>query len=147
MQEFSPIPLRNEFGQIVYDEFGAPVYEGNSEYIDYMDDGFPLTPENYKDYLDKQQSQYQEYYNFDHEAQVMFRVNRDNYQFNAGFTVLPQTSKMDYKYLGKDTILKRTVVNFTPNVRLRYNWDRQTQLDVTYRGRSSQPSMTDMLDI
>lgn len=126
-------------------------YDFSNDYIDYMYDEsdfhFPMIPEDYKDYLDKQQSQYQEYYNFDHEAQVMFRVNRDNYQFNAGFTVLPQTSKMDYKYLGKDTILKRTVVNFTPNVRLRYNWDRQTQLDVTYRGRSSQPSMTDMLDI
>ena len=144
--DFSRLAKRNEAGEIMRDEFGQIIYEDN-QYIDYMFDDFPMLPEDYKAYLDKQQSQYQEYYNFDHEAQVMFRVNRDNYQFNAGFTVLPQTSKMDYKYLGKDTILKRTVVNFTPNVRLRYNWDRQTQLDVTYRGRSSQPSMTDMLDI
>lgn len=144
--DFSRLAKRDEAGNIMRDEFGQIIYE-DDQYIDYMFDDFPMLPEDYKAYLDKQQSQYQEYYNFDHEAQVMFRVNRDNYQFNAGFTVLPQTSKMDYKYLGKDTILKRTVVNFTPNVRLRYNWDRQTQLDVTYRGRSSQPSMTDMLDI
>ena len=144
--DFSRLAKRDEAGNIMRDEFGQIIYE-DDQYIDYMFDDFPMLPEDYKAYLDKQQSQYQEYYNFDHEAQVMFRVNRDNYQFNAGFTVLPQTSKMDYKYLGKDTILKRAVVNFTPNVRLRYNWDRQTQLDVTYRGRSSQPSMTDMLDI
>ncbi|MBR5803943.1 MAG: TonB-dependent receptor [Bacteroidaceae bacterium] len=145
--DFSPVPLRNEFGQIVYDEFGQIVYANNEQYVDYMNDGFPMTPEDYKSYLDKEQSQYQERYNYNHEGQAMLRVNRDNYQFNAGFTVLPQTTKMDYKYLGKDTILKRTVVNFTPNIRFRYNWDKQTRVEMTYRGRSSQPNMTDMLDI
>lgn len=145
--DFSPVPARDAYGQIIYDEYGQIVYLNNEEYIDYMNDGFPTVPENYKDYLDRDQSQFQEYYNFDHEVQAMLRVNRDNYQFNAGFTVLPQTSKMDYNYLGTDTILKRTVFNFTPNLRFRYMWDKQTRLDLNYRGRSSQPSMTDMLDI
>lgn len=118
-----------------------------SELTDYYLNGFPNVPENYLDYLDKDQSKFAEYYNYTHEAQVMLRVNREKYQLNVGFTALPQTTKMNYKYLGTDTTVTRNVVNFTPNVRFRYRWTKQHQLDVRYRGRSSQPSMTDLLPI
>lgn len=118
-----------------------------SELTDYYTSGFPVIPDNYLDYLDTDQSKFAEYYNYTHEAQVMLRVNREKYQLNVGFTVLPQKTKMNYKYLGTDTTVTRHVVNFTPNLRFRYRWTKQHQLDIRYRGRSSQPSMTDLLPI
>ncbi len=132
-----------------YNKNDRSTYDFSNAYPDYMTSsilGFPMLPEDYESYLDKAQSQFSEYYNYTHEAQAMLRVNRENYQFNVGFTVLPQKTEMEYKYLKIDTTVTRNVVNFTPNVRFRYRWDKQTQLDVNYRGRSSQPSMTDMLD-
>lgn len=118
-----------------------------SDLTDYYTSGFPNVPAGYEQYLDKDQSKFAEYYNYTHEAQVMLRVIREKYQFNVGFTVLPQTTKMNYKYLGTDTTVTRNVLNFTPNVRFRYRWTKQHQIDIRYRGRSSQPSMTDLLPI
>lgn len=118
-----------------------------SDLTDYYLNGFPNVPVGYEQYLDLEQSKFAEYYNYTHEAQVMLRLIRDKYQFNVGFTVLPQKTKMNYKYLGTDTTVTRNVLNFTPNVRFRYRWTKQHQIDVNYRGRSSQPSMTDLLPI
>ncbi len=118
-----------------------------SDLTDYYLNGFPNVPVGYEQYLDLEQSKFAEYYNYTHEAQVMLRLIRDKYQFNVGFTVLPQKTKMNYKYLGTDTTVTRNVLNFTPNVRFRYRWTKQHQIDVRYRGRSSQPSMTDLLPI
>ncbi len=132
-----------------YDKNDRSTYDFSDAYPDYMSSpilAFPMLPEDYESYLDKAQSQFSEYYNYTHEAQVMLRVNREKYQFNVGVTALPQRTKMEYKYLAIDTTVTRNVINITPNVRFRYRWNRQTQLDVNYRGRSSQPSMTDMLD-
>lgn len=132
-----------------YDKNDRSTYDFSDAYPDYMSSpilAFPMIPEDYESYLDKAQSQFSEYYNYTHEAQVMLRVNREKYQFNVGVTALPQRTKMEYKYLAIDTTVTRNVINITPNVRFRYRWNRQTQLDVNYRGRSSQPSMTDMLD-
>lgn len=129
-----------------YNKNDRSTYDFSDPYTDYMEEMYPMLPEDYKDYLDKQQSQFSEYYNYNHEAQAMLRINRDDYQFNVGFTALPQRTEMEYKYLKIDTTVTRNVLNFTPNLRFRYRWDRQTQIDVNYRGRTSQPSMTDMLD-
>ena len=82
-----------------------------------------------------------------HEAQIMVRYVTSNVNLNAGISWLPQQSEMEYKYLGIDTVVKRTVHNISPNVRFRYRWSKTTSLNVRYRGRSSQPSMTDLLDV
>ena len=66
---------------------------------------------------------------------------------SVGASWLPQHSRMTYQYMGLDTILKRTVNNFAPNIRMRYKWTKTTKLNVMYRGSTSQPSMTDLLDI
>lgn len=118
-----------------------------SENTDFYTQGFPNVPEDYEDYLDSNQSKFAEYYNYTHEAQIMLRIIREKYHLNVGFTALPQTTKMNYKYRGVDTTVTRHVVNFTPMLRFRYRWSKQHQLQVNYRGRSSQPSMTDLLPI
>lgn len=133
-----------------YNKSDRATYDFSQKYQDYLTNleyGFPTVPEDYEDYIDAQQSKFAEYYNYTHEAQVMMRFIREKYQLNFGVTALPQKTKMNYKYLGTDTTVTRNVINFTPNVRFRYRWTKQHQIDVRYRGRSSQPSMTDLLPI
>lgn len=132
-----------------YNKNDRATYDFSQKYQDYLTNleyGFPTIPEDYEQYWDKNQSQFSEYYNYTHEAQVMMRFIREKYQLNFGVTALPQKTKMNYRYLAIDTTVTRNVINFTPNVRFRYRWTKQHQIDVRYRGRSSQPSMTDMLD-
>ena len=93
-------------------------------------------------------SQYSIYKNFDHAITLGFRKVTDAYNFSAGIDLLPQRSLLDYKYMGKEfPTVTRNVFNFAPNVDFRYNFDKQTNLRLSYRGRTSQPSMTNLLDI
>ena len=103
---------------------------------------------NYEPIPDDSLSQFSEYSNFDHTASVMFRLVRDKYNLNIGVDVLPQYSKLNYKYMGKEyPEITRSVVNFTPTLNLRYRFSETTNLQVRYNGRTSQPSMTNLLDI
>ena len=102
----------------------------------------------YQQVYDAELSQFSEYMNYDHTASVMFRMVRDKYNMNFGFDVLPQHSKLNYKYMGKEyNDITRNVVNFTPTFNLRYKFNETTNLNVRYDGRTSQPSMTNLLEI
>ena len=107
----------------------------------------PALPEDYEQYKDKDQSRYSTYRNMNHDVSATMRFVTDKMNLSVGASWLPQHSRMKYQYLGLDTVLKRTVNNFTPNVRFRYKWSKTTTLNMNYRGRTSQPSMTDLLDI
>ncbi len=97
---------------------------------------------------DEKLSQFSEYNNYNHTISLMLRVVRDNYNFNVGVDALPQMSKLDYKYMGKEyPEVERKVFNFTPTLDYRYKFSKTSQLRFTYRGRTSQPSMTNLLDI
>ena len=90
------------------------------------------------------------YYNYDQTIQLQFRKNAtdQSYNFTVGLSILPQHSKMNYTGMGlKDTILERTVFNWTPTVQFRYRVSRQEQVNIRYNGRSSQPSMQQLLPI
>lgn len=107
----------------------------------------PSLPNDYMQYIDNDLSRHSTYRTQKHEAQVMLRYVTDKMNLNAGVSWIPQETKMDYKYLGLDTVLTRNVGNIAPNVRFRYRWSKQTTLNVMYRGMTSQPSMTDLIDI
>ena len=93
-------------------------------------------------------SQYSIYKNFNHTISLSFRKVTDYYNFSAGIDLLPQHSTLDYKYMGKEyPTITRDVFNYAPNIDFRYNFDKQTNLRLSYRGRTSQPSMTNLLDI
>ena len=93
-------------------------------------------------------SQYSIYKNYNHTVSVSFRKVTDYYNFSAGIDLLPQHSVLDYKYMGKEyPTITRNVFNYAPNVDFRYNFNKQTNLRFNYRGRTSQPSMTNLLDI
>lgn len=108
----------------------------------------PLLPTGYEDCLDSDLSRYSTYRTQKHEAGIMFRYVTEKMNLNAGVNWLPQFTELDYKYQGVDTLLTRRVLDYvSPNVRFRYKWSKQTTLNIRYRGSTSQPSMTDLLDI
>ena len=88
-----------------------------------------------------------EYDYYNHQADVQLRWIREKMQLNVGGSFQPQNTKLSYKQGDLDTAVVRKVFNFTPTLDFRYNFSKTSQLRVNYRGRSSQPSMTDMLPI
>lgn len=86
-----------------------------------------------------------DYYN--HQVDVSYRWLTEKSQFNLGLSFQPQHTELDYKKGDLDTVSVRKVFNFTPTLDFRYKFSKTSQLRIDYRGRSSQPSMTDLLPI
>lgn len=107
-----------------------------------------ILPDDYENYRSDSLSRFATYENLNHDITAQLRIVRDKYNMNVGFSLLPQHSKMHYRGQNiSDTLVTRTVFNFTPTMNFRYRWSKQTSLRINYRGRSSQPSMTDLLPI
>ena len=108
----------------------------------------PELPADLAPYLDNDLSRFSTYRTQRHEAGATFRYVTEKINLNAGVTWLPQQTELDYKYQGIDTLFTRRVLDYvSPNIRFRYRWSKQTTLNVRYRGSTSQPSMTDLIDI
>ena len=118
----------------------VPVYRNFDAYLARLAKPLPY----YEDSLLSKKSVYK---NYTHTAEVMLRVVRPSYNLNIGFQVIPQSSNFTYKYMGTDTIVKRSVTNFSPTLDFRWKQSKTGQLRFTYRANTSQPSMTDLLDI
>lgn len=116
------------------------VYRGWDNYLSRLD--HPLD-----NYLDESLSRYSEYKNYIHEIQLMLRVIREKYRLNVGVMVQPQKTRFIQRYQGINTDTVRNVVNVTPTLDFRYRFSRLSNLRINYRGTTSQPSMTDLLDI
>ncbi len=100
-----------------------------------------------EDYLDDNLSRFSEYKNYIHTAEIALRVTRKDYNLNVGFQVQPQKSHFIQDYQGVHADTTRTVTNVSPTADFRWKISKVSQLRFTYRGTSSQPSMTDLLDI
>ena len=92
-------------------------------------------------------SQYATYKEHNQDATVMFRYRLGKIRFNAGVSVQPQKTYMDYTKGGLDTTVVRKVLNWSPRIDFRYKFSDTGQLRFRYNGRSSQPSMTNLLDV
>ena len=101
----------------------------------------------YEDYLSRNLSRYSERTEHGHNADVQLRFVREKYNMNIGISMQPQRSHFIQQYLGVPVDTVRTVTNFSPTLNLRYRFNQQTNLQVRFRGSSSQPSITQLLDI
>ncbi|MBP5339705.1 MAG: TonB-dependent receptor [Prevotella sp.] len=117
------------------------------EYRDWNSVFSRLGSHNYTEFLDDDLSRFSNYKNYTHTAEVMLRFIRPKFDFNIGVQVKPQMSKFHQDYLGNKIDTTRTVVNWSPTANLRYRLGDRGQLRLQYRGNSSQPSMTDLLEI
>jgi hypothetical protein len=96
---------------------------------------------------DADQSKYAEYKYSNHDAMVSLRFNREKWQLSTGLSFQPQHTVLSYKKGAYETDTVRNVFNFAPNVDLRFKFSKVSQLRLTYRGRSGQPSMENLLPI
>ena len=117
-----------------------PIYRNWDAYLDKLPN-----PLDY--YKDQNLSRMSKYKNYNHTAELMLRIVRKAYNLNVGFQVLPQRSHFVQDYQGIHADTTRTVTNFTPTLDFRWKKSQTGQLRFTYRGRSQQPSMSDLLDI
>lgn len=79
--------------------------------------------------------------------ELMFRMIREKYNFNVGVMVQPQASHFIQDYHGVHSDTTRNVVNVTPTLDFRYRFSKTHDVRIRYRGTTSQPSISDMLDI
>jgi hypothetical protein len=83
-----------------------------------------------------------------------FRFLATKYNFQIGTSV--QTSRLDnssirgiYQHNGKDSVIrtKQEYTNLFPTANFTYNFSKRTNLIFHYRGRTSQPSVTQLQDV
>ena len=125
-----------------------PTYRNFDTYLNQL--VYPL-----ETYEDQTLSRYSNYKNYTHTAEVMLRVVRPAYNLNIGFQVIPQKSHFIQDYTSRvngETVrlradTTRTVTNFTPTLDFRWKQSKTGQLRFTYRGNTSQPSISDLLDV
>jgi hypothetical protein len=101
----------------------------------------------YTDYLDKDQSRFSQYKTYTHDIELMFRMIRTNYNFNLGVLVEPQTTHFVQRYMGVSADTTRTVTNITPTLDFRYRFSKVSNLRLNYRATTSQPEMSQLIDI
>ena len=131
-----------DFSNYAADFFGVtPRYRGWDDYLALLG-GSPL-----EGFRDDKLSRFSEYRNYNHTAEIMLRVVRKAYNLNIGFQVMPQRSHFTQDYQGVHTDTVRTVTNIAPTADFRWKISKVSQLRFTYRANTSQPSMTDLLDI
>jgi hypothetical protein len=118
-----------------------PSYRSFDDYLSRIDVG------TYEDYKSTDLSRYSEYKNYIHTAEVMLRVVRDAYNLNIGVQMVPQKSHFVQDYKGVHSDTTRTVTNFAPTADFRWKISNVSQMRLTYRANTSQPSMSDLLDI
>ena len=117
-----------------------PEYGAWGNYLGRLDGGLG-------DYRDDKLSRYSEYRNYTHDIQVMMRFVRQKYNLNFGVMIQPQRSKFIQDYQGKYVDTVRTVTNVTPTLDFRYRFSKMSNLRVNYRGTTSQPSISQLLNI
>ena len=131
-----------DFSNYAADFFGVtPRYRGWDDYLALLG-GSPL-----EGFRDDKLSRFSEYRNYNHTAEIMLRVVRKAYNLNIGFQVMPQRSHFTQDYQGVHTDTVRTVMNIAPTADFRWKISNVSQLRFNYRANSSQPSMSDLLDI
>ena len=129
----------SNLGESYFDAL-TPKYRTWDNYLNAL--GHPLDS-----YYDQSLSRYAQYKTYTHDMEVMFRMVKPKFNFNVGVMVKPQMTKFMQDYQGVKVDTVRHVTNFSPTLDFHYRFSKQSNLRVNYRGTTSQPSMTDLLDI
>ena len=92
-------------------------------------------------------NRYSERKEYGHNINVQLRLVLNKINMNVGVSAQPQRSRYIQQYLGRPVDTVRTVTNYTPTLNLRYRFTQQSNLQVTLRGQTQQPSITQLLNI
>ena len=79
------------------------------------------------------------------EASLAFKAVGAKYDYTLGMNLAPSHSVSE-NFVGDTTLSKltRNVLNLSPMVRFNYRFDKRTNLRINYRGRTTQPTMTQL---
>lgn len=78
------------------------------------------------------------------DIRVGYKYVARKHNLDVGLSFVPSSSKSENLQDAAKTIPRRTVLNFAPFLRYRYKMGTARSLQLNYRGRSSQPSMTQL---
>ncbi|HAP30212.1 MAG TPA: TonB-dependent receptor [Porphyromonadaceae bacterium] len=81
---------------------------------------------------------------FSQDIRVGFKQVRSTYNLDAGISLIPSMSKSTNLSHSERSIPERWVWNFAPFLRFRYKFSKVSSMMMFYRGRSSQPTMTQL---
>ena len=127
-------------------DFSKYAMNGNHEYRGWDSYLNPFAGQ-LDNYRNDELSRFSEYRNYNHDIQVMMRFVRQKYNLNFGVMIQPQQSKYIQEYQGVHVDTVRNVTNFSPTLDFRYRFSKMSNLRVNYRGTTSQPSISQLLDI
>ena len=117
------------------------LYRNWNSYLSLLDDT-PLD-----NFRSDKLSRYSEYNTYTHQGDITLRIIRQKFQLNVGAMIQPQKTKFVQYYQNVHVDTTRTVTNFSPTLDFKYKFNKVNNIRLTYRGETSQPSMSDLLDI
>ena len=97
-------------------------------------------------YYDYSLSRYSYDQNYNHNIELSLRLNNERINGQIGVQYQPQHQKIEYSYLGHDTIASRNYARISPTMNIRYRFSKQHDLRIRYRGNLTQPSITNLFD-
>lgn len=92
-------------------------------------------------------SRYATYHDDIHYINLGVRYVNSDVNLHAGVNLQPQRTKLDYAKDKLDTVVVRNVFHVSPYVFMKYNISKVSKIELRYNGYSSEPSMTNLLDI
>ncbi|MBD5199358.1 MAG: outer membrane beta-barrel protein [Bacteroidales bacterium] len=111
--------------------------------IDYTDPMNPIINPDYLIFNDSLSNEFRNDY-FTQNVSVGYKKVTKDITLDAGLAFVPSMSKSINVLDDRRTIPERWVWNYAPYTRFRYKMSRSRSMMVNYRGRSSQPSMTQL---
>ena len=104
-------------------------------------------PENFTDYFDASLSKSAEYHDFCHRFSLGFKLSRRKLRMNVSVNVMPQRTRFTYRKGDYDVDISKSLVNYSPMVRLDYRPSKDMAASFNYYGYSSRPSMENLLPV
>ncbi|MEO6915804.1 MAG: TonB-dependent receptor [Chitinophagaceae bacterium] len=106
------------------------------------------------DKVNPQQTNYFENFFTSHRYGANFRLQEAKYNFQLGGSMQSSTQKNNsiraiYQVNGKDSVItrKQNFLNFFPTANFQYNFTKSSNLRINYRGRTQQPTITQLQDV
>ena len=139
----------NKGDRQIYDfsNLGETFFSGLQPSYRRWDSYLSTLPNAYSTYKDDALSRTSRYESYTHDIELGLKVTRKAYQLSTGVMLEPQKTHFIQSYLNVNTDTVRTVLNFSPTFELNYKFSDVSKLKLTYRGKTSQPTITQLLDI
>ena len=131
-----------------YMQFSYRIFKSYSEVLRYTYDRIAVDETDYHGLLlDTLNSRSSRNNALRQRAGVAFKAERDKYNYTLGINLDPSTSQTETFVDGIeiDSLDKtRKVINVSPQVQFRYNFNKRTNLRLDMEGRTNQPSMAQL---